>query len=148
MDETPCGSAKGEATMMKRRDLLKAAGIAGIAAAVPGFAKSAATAATSNDMTTLETEIKRLNLRHTWTTTMASDSFRETVHVRYTRDGVTGYGEAAPIIRYKEYPKEARQAIDAIATAIEAGDPWRFDSFLADIRKRLGPNQHAAMAAV
>jgi L-Ala-D/L-Glu epimerase len=137
--------------VIKRRDLLKAAGIAGIAAAVPSFAQMAGnanTASKSNDMTKLETEIKRLNLRHTWTTTMASDTFRETVHVRYTRDGVTGFGEAAPIIRYKEYPKEAKQAIDAIATAIEAGDPWRFDAFLADIRKKLGPNQHAAMAAI
>src|SRR6185369_17179180 len=135
---------------MKRRDLLKAAGIAGIAAAVPGFAQVAgsAMASKSNETTKLETELKRLNLRHTWTTTMASDSFRETVHVHYTRDGVTGYGEAAPIIRYKEYPKEAKQAIDAIASAIEAGDPWRFDGFLADVRKKLGPNQHAAMAAI
>src|SRR3569833_2878097 len=114
---------------MKRRDLLKAAGIAGVAAAVPSFAQMAAGVATSksNDMTKLETEIKRINLRHTWTTTMASDTFRETVHVHYTRDGVTGYGEGAPIIRYKEYPKEAKQAIDAIASAIEAGDPWKFD---------------------
>src|SRR4051794_14380876 len=118
---------------MKRRDLLKAAGIAGIAAAVPSFAQMAA-GTKSNDMTKLETEIKRLNLRHTWTTTMASDTFRETVHVKYTRDGVTGLGEAAPIIRYKEYPKEAKQAIDAIASFIEAGDPWKFDGFLAEIR--------------
>ena len=132
---------------MKRRDLLKAAGIAGIAAAVPSFAQVATNMA-SDPMTKLETELKRLNLRHTWTTTMASDSFRETVHVRYTRDGMTGYGEGAPIIRYKEYPKETKQAIDAIASSIEAGDPWKFDGFLADVRKKLGPNQHAAMAAI
>ncbi len=135
---------------MKRRDWLKTAGLAGLAAAVPSVAAAAAqaTAQAGSNMTKLETEIKRINLRHTWTTTMASDTFRETVHVRYTRDGVTGYGEGAPIIRYKEYPKEAKQAIDAISSAIEAGDPWKFDFFLDDIRKKLGPNQHAAMAAV
>ncbi len=136
---------------MKRRDLLKAAGVAGLAAAMPSFASTVAQAGEqtgSNPMTKLETEIKRLNLRHTWTTTMASDTFRETVHLRYMRDGVTGYGEGAPIIRYKEYPKEAKQAIDAITSAIEAGDPWKFDFFLEDIRQKLGPHEHAAMAAV
>ena len=43
--------------MIKRRDLLKAAGIAGIAAAVPSFAQMAGnanTASKSNDMTNLE----------------------------------------------------------------------------------------------
>ncbi len=135
---------------MKRRDWLRTAGLAGLAPAVPSVAAAAAqaTAQAGSNMTKLETEIKRINLRHTWTTTMASDTFRETVHVHYTRDGVTGYGEGAPIIRYKEYPKEAKQAIDAISSAIEAGDPWKFDFFLDDIRKKLGPNQHAAMAAV
>jgi L-Ala-D/L-Glu epimerase len=137
--------------MMKRREWLKAAGIAGVAAAVPSFAQMAANATAGSKadaMTKLETELVRLQLRHTWTTTMASDTFRETVNVRYSRDGVTGYGEGAPIIRYKEYPAEAKQAIDAIAMAIEAGDPWKFDGFLADVRKRLGPNQQAAMAAI
>jgi L-Ala-D/L-Glu epimerase len=150
LDKIVRGGAEDQAKVMKRRDLLKAAGIAGIAAAVPSFAQMAGSGATSkpNDMTKIETELKRLNLRHTWTTTMASDTFRETVHLRYTHDGITGYGEGAPIIRYKEYPKEAKQAIDAIAAAIEVGDPWKFDGFLDEIRRKLGPNQHAAMAAV
>lgn len=93
-------------------------------------------------------EVKRLNLRHTWTTTMSSSAFRETVHVRYTRDGVTGYGEGAPIVRYKEFPDEAKHAIDAIVDRIVAGDPLQFDSYLADIRQRLGNHQRAAMAAI
>jgi hypothetical protein len=35
----------------------------------------------------LETEIRRLKLRHTWTTTMSSSVFRDTVHLRYTHLG-------------------------------------------------------------
>ncbi len=93
-------------------------------------------------------ELKRLNLRHTWTTTMSSSTYRETVNVRYTRAGITGYGEGAPIIRYKESPAEAKQAIDANLDQIAAGDPKLFESFLADVRKRLGDHQRAAMAAV
>jgi hypothetical protein len=37
------------------------------------------------------------------------EQFRDTLHVRYTKDGVTGYGEGAPIVRYHE------NAVD---------DPW------------------------
>jgi len=35
-----------------------------------------------------ETEVVRLTLKHTWTTTMSSSEYRDTLHVRYTRDGV------------------------------------------------------------
>ncbi|MGB7848776.1 MAG: dipeptide epimerase, partial [Candidatus Acidiferrum sp.] len=93
-------------------------------------------------------DLKRLNLRHTWTTTMSSSAYRETVNVRYTRAGVTGYGEGAPIVRYKEFPAEAKQAVEEHLEYIVKGDPKCFDSFLANIRKRLGDHQRAAMAAV
>jgi len=42
----------------------------------------------------IEARIVRLNLRHTWTTTMSSSQFRDTLHLRYTRDGITGTGKA------------------------------------------------------
>jgi len=64
---------------------------------------------------------------------MSSSAFRDTVHLRYMRDGLTGYGEGAPIVRYKEFPEEAKKAIDAIVEKIAAGDPHRFDGFLSDI---------------
>lgn len=41
-----------------------------------------------------ETEIVRLKLRHTWTTVMSSSDYRDTLHVRLTRDGMTGRGRA------------------------------------------------------
>lgn len=93
-------------------------------------------------------DLMRLVLRHTWTTTMSSSAYRDTVHVQYLRDGITGYGEGAPIIRYKEYPDQAMQAIDAIRGQIEAGDPWMYEKTLARIRQALGDHQRAAMAAV
>jgi len=79
---------------------------------------------------------------------MSSSAYRDTVHVQYKRDGITGYGEGAPIVRYKEYPEQAKQAIDAIIDQIAAGDPRRFEKFLAGVRHSLGASQHAAMAAV
>jgi L-Ala-D/L-Glu epimerase len=79
---------------------------------------------------------------------MSSSTYRETVNVRYDRAGLTGYGEGAPIVRYKESPAEAKQAIEANLDRIASGDPSAFNAFLSDIRKRLGDHQRAAMAAV
>jgi L-alanine-DL-glutamate epimerase-like enolase superfamily enzyme len=92
--------------------------------------------------------LKRLMLRHTWTTTMSSSAYRETVQVQYRRDGVTGNGEGAPIVRYNESPAAAKQAIDSIVDQIVAGDPRSYQKYLAQMRSLLGPHQHAAMAAV
>ncbi len=134
---------------MNRRDWLKGAGAAGLMAAMPlEMNASSQGKSQSSGKAQLTTEIKRLKLQHTWTTTMSSSEYRDTVHVQYTKDGVTGYGEGAPIIRYKEYPEQAKAAIDAIASTITAGDPWYFDKFLAEVHQKLGGHEQAAMAAV
>ncbi len=133
--------------MMNRRDLFKAAGAVGVGAAMPAALYAADAPATGGNAV-VKTELKRLMLRHTWTTTMSSSAYRDTVHLQYQRDGITGYGEGAPIVRYKEYPEQAKQAIDAIIDKIAVGDPRKFDKFLAEVRRLLGDHQHAAMAAV
>jgi L-alanine-DL-glutamate epimerase-like enolase superfamily enzyme len=133
--------------MMNRRDLFKAAGAVGVGAAMPVALYAAETPATGGNAV-VKTELKRLMLRHTWTTTMSSSAYRDTVHLQYQREGITGYGEGAPIVRYKEYPEQAKLALDAITGKIESGDPRKFDKFLAEVRHALGDHQHAAMAAV
>jgi L-alanine-DL-glutamate epimerase-like enolase superfamily enzyme len=126
---------------------LKIAGAASAAALTP-FGASAATLEPPTERGQVHCGLKRLVLRHTWTTTMSSSAYRDTVHVQYMRDGITGYGEGAPIIRYQEYPEQAMQAIDAIKGKIEAGDPWIYEKTIAAIRGALGDHQRAAMAAV
>lgn len=135
---------------MNRRDWLKTAGAAGVAAALPMEALSAAQEkhAAHHGSADIKTELKRLNLRHTWTTTMSSSVYRDTVHLQYTREGITGYGEGAPIQRYGITPEQAKQAIDAAHDLLGTGDPCQFDKFFAETRRKLGENQHAAMAAV
>jgi L-alanine-DL-glutamate epimerase-like enolase superfamily enzyme len=96
---------------------------------------------------TLETEIVRLHLRHTWTTTMSSSDTRDTLHVRYTRDGVTGRGEGAPIVRYQESAEGARAALEGARAEVLAGDPWRLEPLLARAFSRL-EGQYAARAAL
>jgi len=133
--------------MISRRELLKRAGAAGAGVAMLPELYAAETELASGKAE-VSVEVKRLMLRHTWTTHMSSSAFRDTVHVRYTRDGVTGFGEGAPIIRYKETAELARQALLAVSAELAAGDPRRFDKLLAQVRRSLGDGQHAAMAAV
>ena len=56
---------------MNRRDWLKAAGVTGASFVLPSAMISAQAASGAAQ---LDTEIKRLKLRHTWTTTMSSSN--------------------------------------------------------------------------
>jgi len=135
---------------MNRREWLKSAGIAGIAA-VPCNAFSAelqkSPKTASATPARVDLQIVRLNLRHTWTTTMSSSEFRDTLHLRYTRDGVTGYGEGAPIVRYQEDAGGGRDALNGIRGYLESADPWLFEKLMAEVNRRI-PGQHAAKAAL
>lgn len=103
---------------MNRRDLFKAAAVAP-AAILPVVGNGAMAA-------TLETKILRLNLQHTWTTTMSSSQYRDTLHVAYTRDGITGHGEGAPIVRYHEDAEGARKAVESVRDLLLSSDPRHF----------------------
>jgi L-alanine-DL-glutamate epimerase-like enolase superfamily enzyme len=95
----------------------------------------------------LTVELLRLELRHTWTTTMSSSDVRRTVLARYRRDGVEGLGEGAPIVRYGEDPDEARRALEEVRDEVEGEDPWTRVAFLGRAFARLG-HQYAARAAL
>ncbi len=133
---------------MERRDWLKATGMAAAAAALPpGRGAEAMPVAASGGRAQLTTEVVRLKLRHTWTTTMSSSDYRDTLHVRYTRDGVTGLGEGAPIVRYHESAAEAKQVLDSLADYLTTADPWAFHKLTAEVRRRV-EGQWAAKAAL
>jgi len=104
-------------------------------------------AAHRSSTTRLETEIVRLKLRHTWTTTMSSSAYRDTLHVRFVRDGVTGHGEGAPIVRYQENAVDAQRAAQSVQDLVTGADPWQFQKLLTEIFHRV-PGQYAAKAAL
>ncbi len=142
---------------MNRRDWLKTAGALGAAAALPLEALAAlgpqskkaaggGARATSSGRNRFESEVRRLNLRHTWTTTMSASAYRDTLFVRFTRDGVTGYGEGAPIVRYKEDAKSGQAALEGIRPMIEAADPWQFQKFMQEVFGKLEDNKAAKAA--
>jgi len=135
---------------MKRRDWMAAAGTVAAAAALPGRAGAQAAPArrkAGRAPDGLATEIVRLRLRHTWTTTMSSSEYRDTLHVRLTRDGVTGLGEGAPIVRYHENAVDAQKALEAARSLVLAADPWRLETLLAEAFRPL-EGQYAARAAL
>jgi L-Ala-D/L-Glu epimerase len=113
-------------------------------AALPAFARGAAGA---GERATIETRITRLQLKHTWTTTMSSSQFRDTLVVRYTRDGATGIGEGAPIVRYHEDAQGAEAALAGLRDTLAAADPWQFSKVLAGVFRRVD-GQWAAKAAL
>jgi L-alanine-DL-glutamate epimerase-like enolase superfamily enzyme len=137
---------------MNRRNWVKTLGAAAVLKGLeaPPWAPGrtdALHAAGSSSTTLLKTEIVRLKLRHTWTTTMASSAYRDTLHVRFVRNGVTGHGEGAPIVRYQENAADAQRAAQSVRDLVTGADPWQFQKLLAEIFHRV-PGQYAAKAAL
>ena len=134
---------------MKRRELFQALAAATVGTALLGreLAVPPPTDARAQGGGTFTTRIRRLELRHTWTTTMASSAYRETLHAEYHRDGITGYGEGAGIVRYQQSALGNQKALAALTSLITAADPWHFEKLLQELDRRL-PGQRAALAAV
>ena len=124
---------------MRRRDVFKALGAAAVVPAV--------TSAPAKGDAKVEPKIVRLKLRHTWTTVMSSSDYRDTVHVRYTNDGITGVGEGAPIVRYKENAASAQRAIESVQRMLVSADPYQFAKVMAEVARRI-EGQQAAKAAI
>ena len=91
----------------------------------------------------LDARIQTLRLAETFRIARSSQDEAETVVVAIEHDGVTGYGEAAPIDRYEE------SAASALAYAQEAADALGDDPFALDeILDRLPRREWAARAAI
>ncbi len=95
----------------------------------------------------LETQLVRLNLRHTWTVATSSSTYRDTLHVAYTREGITGRGEGAPLARYKEDARSGQKALEPLRALLTSANPWHFTKLMAEVFRRL-EGQWAAKAAI
>ena len=116
---------------MNRRGFCKSAILGPAAAAISG-----APALAMGDAS-LEARIVRLNLKHTWTTTMSSSQYRDTLHTTYTRDGITGHGEGAPIVRYHENAAGAQKAVESVRGLLLAADPMQFAKVMAEVFRKV-----------
>ena len=124
--------------MMTRRQGLMLSGAALAARALRAAGPTAAT---------LDPVIIRLNLKHTWTTVMSSSDYRDTMHLRYTRDGITGHGEGAPIVRYNESAESAKKTVEGLRQYLGETDPAQFSKIMKEVFRRV-PGQFAAKAAI
>lgn len=119
---------------MKRRSFVTAAAAAPLLKAAPQAGGR------------LALKTRRLNLLHTWTTVMSSSDYRDTFYVEYTKDGLTGIGEGAPIIRYKESAQTCTEAVEKIRPWLESCDPWQYQKVMAGVFARIEGNWAAKAA--
>ena len=92
----------------------------------------------------VDARIVRLHLAETFVISRDATDTSDVVHVTITHEGVTGYGEAAPIDRYDESPKSTRAFLLEHAELV-GNDPFA----LEDIGERLAviPGHQSAKAA-
>jgi L-alanine-DL-glutamate epimerase-like enolase superfamily enzyme len=94
----------------------------------------------------LEARIATVRMAETFVISRGASDEAEVVDVELRHDGVSGFGEAAPIERYDESAESAR------AFAVEAGellsgmDPFAFEEIEARLGER--PGEQAAKAAI
>ena len=95
----------------------------------------------------MEYKIKELVLKHTWTIARNSTNYKENILVKAEKDGITGYGEAAPNIRYHETVESTIEVIERAISLFERWNPWNFVE-LGYAIKELATGQTAAKAAL
>ncbi|HYZ85958.1 MAG TPA: dipeptide epimerase, partial [Bryobacteraceae bacterium] len=123
---------------MTRRTLL---GAVGGANAAFGYSPEA-----SKSGSDVRAEIYRLKLRQTWTTVMSSSDYRDEVQLAYRKDGITGYGEGAPIVRYHEDAAGAKAAIESVGPLLKSGDPMQYRKVMREVFAKVEGNWAAKCA--
>ena len=93
----------------------------------------------------VQARIVRLELAETFVIARETTDVADVVHVALTHEGVTGYGEAAPVARYDESVRSAKRFVEEHAGLL-GDDPFA----LEDIGDRLDavPGEQAAKAAI
>jgi|Deesub1362B_J571_1020462.scaffolds.fasta_scaffold02769_4 L-alanine-DL-glutamate epimerase-like enolase superfamily enzyme len=130
---------------MKRRTFLKGAGSVAFAPMV--FVPRLFGRTRRGTGMKLRYEVKRLDLKHTWTIARGSSQFKQNVIVRVEKDGFVGYGEAAPNIRYNETVESTVAVIEKAIPLFEKAEPWHYVD-LGQAIQELAEEQTAAKAAL
>ena len=78
---------------------------------------------------------------------MSSSQYRDTLHTTFTRGGITGRGEGAPIVRYHEDAASAQKAVESVRELLVGTDPMQFAKIMAEVFKRV-PGEWAGKAAI
>lgn len=95
----------------------------------------------------LSVETKRLHLAHTWTIARNSSDYKDNVFVYIEKDGVTGMGEAAPNVRYKEDAATTMLRIRAVEEVLARHSFFHYSTLIPELRARI-TDQNCAVAAL
>lgn len=91
--------------------------------------------------------IQDLTLRHTWTIARGSSDCKTNVFVKLVCEGVTGYGEAAPNIRYEETAASSVDFLKLAQSTVEKADLWHYHNLAEEVAELI-PGQTAAKTAI
>lgn len=101
----------------------------------------------SNGGAMIEVKTKRLFLQHTWTISRNSSDYKDNVFVKIEKDGVIGYGEAAPNVRYGEDHEKTTDRINKVKGLVAHFDLWQFAELKDEIFKSI-TDQNCARCAL
>jgi L-alanine-DL-glutamate epimerase-like enolase superfamily enzyme len=117
---------------MRRKDFLEVSGKSLLGLTVLGQipVKSIANISEKNIQSSggamIEVKTKRLFLEDTWTISRNSSDYKDNVFVRIEKDGVTGFGEAAPNVRYGEDHTKTTDRIHGVSNIFDKYDLWHY----------------------
>ena len=95
----------------------------------------------------ISTKIRKLQLKDVWTISRNSSHFKENVFVKLEKDGITGYGEAAPNIRYGESVEKAEAEIRRVSEILLEQDLSQYTQVKA-VLDELITSQNCAKASL
>ncbi len=95
----------------------------------------------------IDIKTKKLILKHTWTISRNSSNFKNNVFVRIERDGIVGYGEAAPNVRYGEDHIKTTDRIRGAEDILKNTNLFHYVDIKEAIDKRI-TDQSCAKAAI
>jgi L-alanine-DL-glutamate epimerase-like enolase superfamily enzyme len=131
---------------MKRKEFLQVSGALLAGSLVPARTASRGIFQASSGKTKVEAKIYELRLAHAWTLSRGTWNVRRNVFVKLEREGVFGFGEAAPIARYNETAESALGFIQKAVPLLEK-DLWKYQDLWREI-DGLSEGEHAAKAAL
>ncbi|RMH60276.1 MAG: dipeptide epimerase [Calditrichaeota bacterium] len=95
----------------------------------------------------LHIETRRLFLAHTWTIARNSSDYKDNVFIALEKDGITGFGEAAPNVRYDEDAQRTTERIQSVSALLEQTDFFHYENLIRRVRQQI-TDQNCAVAAI
>ncbi len=100
----------------------------------------------SSGKTVVKAKIYEVKLKHAWGLSRGTWTTRRNVLLKIERDGVTGFGEAAPIARYNESAESALSFIEKAKPILEK-NLWEYHDLWFEIDS-ISPGEHAGKSAI